>query len=114
MVSKVRNKTYYENQVWILFELQILSSKSENLAFEEFLIDGDYAMNAGCWMWCSGSAFREKITTRTLDPVKFGRTWDPEGKYVRKYCPELKDIPLRYLFAPWTAPQTVQEIAKVN
>ena len=34
-------------------------------AFEEFLIDGDYAMNAaGCWMWCSGSAFSDQIPTR--------------------------------------------------
>merc|ERR1712130_274776 len=81
-------------------------------AFEEYLIDGDYAMNAGCWMWCSGSAFKEEVSTRSLDPVKFGRKWDPNGNYVRKYCPELKEMPLRYLFSPWTAPIHVQEVAK--
>lgn len=81
-------------------------------AFEEFLIDGDYAMNAGCWMWCSGSAFSDQIPTRVLDPIKFGQKWDPKGKFIRKYCPELKNMPIRYLFAPWKAPRSVQEEAK--
>ena len=68
--------------------------------FEEHQIDGDYAMNAGCWMWvsrnkqgdvltafkCTGSAFKEKISESTLDPVKFARRWDPEGHFTRKYC----------------------------
>lgn len=78
------------------------------------MIDGDYAMNAGCWMWCSGSAFHDEVSERVLDPVKLGRKWDPTGSYVRRYCPELKDMPFRYLFAPWTAPEQVQEIAKVK
>ena len=36
-------------------------------AFEEYLLDGDYAMNAGCWMWCTGSAFSETIPERYID-----------------------------------------------
>ena len=69
--------------------------------------------NKGCWMWCSGSAFCENIPARPLHPVKFGQKWDPKGLFVRKYCPELKDMPLRYLFSPWKAPRQVQEVAKV-
>merc|ERR1711935_74072 len=80
--------------------------------FEEYMIDGDYAMNAGCWMWCSGSAFCDEIPHRSLHPIKFGQKWDPQGVFVRKYCPELKDVPLRYLFSPWKAPRPVQEKAK--
>ena len=48
------------------------------VVFEEFLIDGDYAMNAGCWMWCSGSAFRDDVSERVLCPVRFARKWDPK------------------------------------
>ncbi|CAG5076754.1 Oidioi.mRNA.OKI2018_I69.PAR.g8536.t1.cds [Oikopleura dioica] len=82
--------------------------------FEEHQIDGDYAMNAGCWMWCTGSAFKEKISESTLDPVKFARRWDPEGHFTRKYCPELKNMPLKYLFCPWEAPENTQRHARVQ
>ena len=47
-----------------------------------------------------------------LDPIKFGQKWDPKGKFIRKYCPELKNMPIRYLFAPWKAPRSIQEEAK--
>jgi len=82
--------------------------------FEEHQIDGDYAMNAGCWMWCTGSAFMDAISENTLDPVKFARRWDPEGHFTRKYCPELKNMPLKYLFSPWEAPVNVQRYARVQ
>ena len=83
------------------------------LVFEEYLIDGDYAMNAGCWMWVSGSAFMDKISERSTCPVKMGRVWDPTGTYVKKYCPELKNMPLKYIFSPWEAPLAIQEAANV-
>ena len=66
----------------------------------------------GLFKLCAGSAFHDEISERVLDPVKLGRKWDPKGDYVRRYCPELKNMPLRYLFAPWTAPQSVQDVAK--
>ena len=49
-----------------------------------------------------------------MHPIKFGQKWDPQGFFVRKYCPELKEVPLRYLFSPWKAPRHVQEKAKVG
>ena len=52
------------------------------------------------------------VTFSVLDPIKFGQKWDPKGKFIRKYCPELKNMPIRYLFAPWKAPRSVQEEAK--
>jgi len=80
--------------------------------FEEFLIDADYALNAGNFMWATGSAFIDSaISTRTLDPIKTGRFWDPQGHFIRAYVPELRNMPLQFLFTPWTAPLDVQEIA---
>lgn len=36
---------------------------------------------------------------------------DPKGTYIKRYLPVLKDMPLHYLFEPWTAPKAVQEKA---
>jgi len=80
--------------------------------FEEFLIDADYALNAGNFMWVTGSAFSNRgLPVRTLDPIKLAKFWDPEGKFIRAYIPELRNMPLQYIFEPWLAPLDVQEMA---
>uniref|UniRef100_W5N0D8 Cryptochrome circadian regulator 4 n=2 Tax=Lepisosteus oculatus TaxID=7918 RepID=W5N0D8_LEPOC len=75
--------------------------------FEEHLLDADYSVNAGNWMWLSASAFFHQYT-RIFCPVRFGRRTDPEGHYLRKYLPVLKNFPSQYIYEPWTAPQQVQ------
>ncbi|XP_066559437.1 cryptochrome circadian regulator 4 [Amia ocellicauda] len=79
--------------------------------FEEYLLDADYSVNAGNWMWLSASAFFHQYT-RIFCPVRFGRRTDPEGQYLRKYLPVLKNFPSKYIYEPWTAPQHVQEEAE--
>ncbi|KAJ8412098.1 hypothetical protein AAFF_G00143650 [Aldrovandia affinis] len=75
--------------------------------FEEFLLDADYSVNAGNWMWLSASAFFHQYT-RIFCPVRFGRRTDPDGQYLRKYLPVLKNFPSKYIYEPWTAPLEVQ------
>ncbi|KAJ8360676.1 hypothetical protein SKAU_G00172010 [Synaphobranchus kaupii] len=74
---------------------------------EEFLLDADYGVNAGNWMWLSASAFFHQYT-RIFCPVRFGRRTDPDGQYLRKYLPVLKNFPSKYIYEPWTAPLEVQ------
>jgi len=50
--------------------------------FEELLLDADYSINAGNWMWLSASAFFHQYT-RIFCPVRFGKRTDPEGQYIR-------------------------------
>ena len=50
--------------------------------FEELLLDADYSINAGNWMWLSASAFFHRYT-RIFCPVRFGKRTDPEGQYIR-------------------------------
>lgn len=57
--------------------------------FEELLIDHETACNAGNWQWLSCTAFYAQFY-RCYSPVAFGRKWDPEGKFVRRWVPELK------------------------
>ena len=50
--------------------------------------------------------------TVCIDPGTYGRRTDPWGDYVRKFIPELANIPVEYIYEPWTAPIEVQEKAK--
>ena len=43
-----------------------------------------------------------------------GQKFDPDGKYTKKYIPELKDMPNKYSFNPWEAPKDVLESANIK
>lgn len=81
--------------------------------FLKYLLDADWSVCAGNWMWMSSSAFEKVLQCpKCFCPVGYGRRMDRTGEYVRRYLPVLKDMPLRYLFEPWKAPLVVQEKAK--
>jgi len=81
--------------------------------FMECLIDGDWAVCSGNWMWVSSSAFEKSLNSSfCLDPSVYGWRVDPNGFYVKKYVPELANLPLEYIYSPWKAPKEVQEKAK--
>ncbi|XP_068117815.1 cryptochrome-2 [Hyperolius riggenbachi] len=79
--------------------------------FDELLLDADFSVNAGSWMWLSCSAFFQQFF-HCYCPVGFGRRTDPSGDYVRRYLPVLKGFPSRYIYEPWNAPESVQKEAK--
>lgn len=78
--------------------------------FEEFLLDADWALNAGNWMWLSASAFFHQFY-RVYSPVAFGKKTDKSGEYIKKYVPELKGFSEEYIYEPWKAPNNVQKQA---
>jgi len=81
--------------------------------FIKYQIDGDWAVGIGNWMWVSSSAFEKALDcAKCMCPVMYGRRMDPKGQFIKKYVPELKDMPLRYLFNPWEAPEHIQTQAQ--
>ncbi|XP_078571865.1 cryptochrome-1-like [Branchiostoma floridae x Branchiostoma japonicum] len=78
--------------------------------FEELLLDADWSLNAGNWMWLSASAFFHQYF-RVYSPVVFGKKTDPKGTFIRHYLPVLKNFPKEYIYEPWKAPRNVQEKA---
>lgn len=50
--------------------------------------------------------------TSSINPGTYGRRTDPFGEYVQKYLPVLADMPVEYIYEPWTAPLSVQQKAK--
>lgn len=81
--------------------------------FEELLVDHEAACNIGNWQWLSCTAFYAQFY-RCYSPVAFGKKWDPEGDYIRKYVPELKDVPKKFIYEPHKAPIADQKKAGVR
>jgi cryptochrome len=81
--------------------------------FEELLVDHEAACNIGNWQWLSCTAFFAQFY-RCYSPVAFGKKWDPEGNYIRKYVPELADMPKKYIYEPHKAPIADQKKAGVR
>lgn len=77
------------------------------------LLEADPASNAASWQWVAGSGADASPYFRIFNPFTQGEKFDPNGDYVRKYVPELKDLPKKYLNQPWTAPKEVLEKAGV-
>lgn len=78
--------------------------------FEDYLLDYDWSLNAGNWMWLSASAFFYKYF-RVYSPVAFGKKTDKQGLFIRKYVPELKKYPTEFIYEPWKSPKSVQRAA---
>ncbi|CAI5727738.1 unnamed protein product [Hyaloperonospora brassicae] len=76
--------------------------------FQEELIDHDWSLNAGNWLWLSSSYFFTAYF-RVYSPISFGKKYDPEGLYIKKYIPALRKLPAKYIYEPWKAPQSVQD-----
>lgn len=83
-------------------------------AFYELLVDGDQASNALGWQWTAGSNTDAFPATYIVNPMKLGHQYNPDGDYIRKWVPELKDLPTQYIHEPWKAPQQVLQSAGVK
>lgn len=81
--------------------------------FEELLIDHEAACNIGNWQWLSCTAFFSQFY-RCYSPVAFGKKWDKDGDYIRRYVPELRDLPAKYIYEPHKAPLADQKKAGVR
>jgi deoxyribodipyrimidine photo-lyase len=77
--------------------------------FMRMLIDGDEANNNGNWQWiASVGVDPQPVARRIYNPARQQAQYDPEGRYVRRYVPELADVPDEYLAEPWTMPDETQ------
>jgi deoxyribodipyrimidine photo-lyase len=72
--------------------------------FMERLVDGDAASNNGGWQWAASTGTDAQPYFRIFNPVTQGERFDPEGDYVRRFVPELRRVPDRYVHRPWESP----------
>ena len=72
--------------------------------FMQTLVDGDVANNAGTWQWVAGVGTDAAPYFRILSPTRQGERFDPHGIWVRRWIPELRDVPDAFIHRPWDAP----------
>ncbi len=82
--------------------------------FWDCLVDADLASNTASWQWVAGSGADASPYFRIFNPTTQGEKFDADGSYIKKYLPELKDLPSKYLFKPWEAPPHVLEQANIQ
>lgn len=82
--------------------------------FWDCLVDADLANNSANWQWVAGSGADAAPFFRIFNPVTQGQKFDDEGKYIRRYLPELNQLPNKYLFSPWLAPEDVLKQAIIT
>ena len=71
--------------------------------FAEHLNDYDLSANNGGWQWASSSGCDAQPYFRIFNPVSQSRKFDPQGRFIRRYLPQLAALPDAALHAPWLA-----------
>ena len=75
--------------------------------FAAHLNDFDLAANNGGWQWAASTGCDAQPYFRIFNPVTQSERFDPGGKFIRRYLPELAEVPDKYVHAPWTMPAGV-------
>ncbi len=77
--------------------------------FAEKLLDYDLAANNGGWQWAASTGCDGQPWFRIFNPVTQSERFDPQGRFIRRYLPELASCPDQYLHAPWRMPVAMQQ-----
>ena len=77
--------------------------------FMQHLVDGDIASNNGGWQWSAGVGTDAAPYFLIFNPILQGKKFDPTGKYIKKWVPELRNVPETYIHEPGLIPLDLQE-----
>jgi deoxyribodipyrimidine photo-lyase len=77
--------------------------------FAERLIDFDLASNNGGWQWAASTGCDAQPYFRIFNPVTQSRRFDAEGRFIRRYVPELAPLDATEIHAPWEVPPAIQQ-----
>ena len=70
--------------------------------FAQHLNDYDMASNVGGWQWAASTGSDAQPYFRVFNPTLQSEKFDKDGKFIRRYCPELAHVPAKFIHAPWT------------
>jgi deoxyribodipyrimidine photo-lyase len=68
--------------------------------FMQHLIDGDFSSNNGGWQWSSSTGTDSAPYFRIFNPITQSQNFDPNGEFIKKFIPELKDVPVAQIHQP--------------
>ena len=69
--------------------------------FAEQLLDFDLAANNGGWQWAASTGCDAQPWFRIFNPVTQSEKFDADGRFIRRYVPELEAVPAKHIHAPW-------------
>jgi len=73
--------------------------------FAQHLNDFDLSANNGGWQWASSSGCDAQPYFRIFNPVTQSEKFDGEGKFIKRYLPQLAQLGSKEIHAPWTVPR---------
>ncbi len=79
----------------------LINWKEGEKYFRSCLLDFNEANNVSGWQWVAGSGADAAPYFRIFNPILQGEKFDKKGEYVKKWVPELKDLPPKFIHKPW-------------
>lgn len=71
--------------------------------FAEQLNDFDFSANNGGWQWAASTGCDAQPYFRIFNPVTQSEKFDPQGRFIKRYLPQLEKVPPKWIHAPWQA-----------
>lgn len=72
--------------------------------FARYLLDFDLASNNGGWQWAASTGVDAQPYFRIFNPILQSKKFDPDGQFIRQWCPELTCFPNNHIHFPAEAP----------
>ena len=71
--------------------------------FAEVLNDFDFSANNGGWQWAASTGCDAQPYFRIFNPITQSEKFDAEGRFIKRYLPQLDKVPAKWIHAPWLA-----------
>ena len=94
---------------FLVKHLRIHWKEGEN-HFRNCLLDFNEANNIAGWQWVSGCGADAAPYFRIFNPILQGERFDTEGEYVKKWIPELKAVPNKFIHKPWEVEENIKNL----
>ncbi|MCL4136433.1 UNVERIFIED_CONTAM: hypothetical protein GTU68_058007 [Idotea baltica] len=82
--------------------------------FWDTLVDADIGSNTASWQWVAGCGADAAPYFRIFNPILQGEKFDKQGDYIKKWVPELAELPAKFINKPWAADPKILQVANVN
>jgi deoxyribodipyrimidine photo-lyase len=118
-IAQIRHSGWMHNRLrmvtasFLIKDLGIHWNRGERW-FADQLLDFDLSANNGGWQWASSSGCDAQPYFRIFNPVTQSEKFDPDGRFIRRYLPQLASLPNKALHAPWLASSETLRAAGVE
>jgi deoxyribodipyrimidine photo-lyase len=91
-----------------------LDWKDVHKYFKQMFVDAEIASMVGGIQWAYSIGTDAQPYFRVFNPFTQGEDYDPDGEYIRKWVPELEDVPDKHIHKPHEMNQLEQEDCGVS